>query len=231
MLIEKINRIDVSEQVFKQIMNQVVNGDWKAGTKIPSEDKLSELFGASRVSIRAALQKLRTLGVAESIQGEGTFITEVNLNTYLDELLPLLMMSKENMKSLLEFREIIEVRSAGLAALRRNSEDLENIKKVIERMKEDKGDLNKFAKDDLDFHFEIAKATKNIIILKVTEIMKSILNEYMVKIVSIRGTSAGLKYHPKICNAIESGDAEAAAELMREHIYLAIKDLEKRSVI
>jgi len=228
MEITKIKKIKVSEQIFKQIMDLVRNGVWHAGTKIPSEEKLSELFGVSRVSVRAALQKLQTLGILVSRQGEGTFIGEVNLSTYLDNLFPMLVLSKENIKSLLEFREIIEVRSASLAALRRDEKDLENIKSTIEKMKEDKGNLSKFAKDDLNFHFEVAKATKNIIIIKVNEIMKSVLREYMEKIVSIRGTEAGLKYHPKIYSAIKLGNPENAAMLMREHIMSASKDIERK---
>lgn len=230
MAIKKIKKVDLSEQVYNQIINQIKIGNYKAGGKIPSEKKLSELFGVSRVSIRAALQKLKAVGILTTIQGDGSYISNFNLTNLLNNLMSLLMISQKNINHILEFREIIEVQSARLAALRKNDKNLEDMEKILEKMEKDKDNLIEFAKDDLKFHFEIAKATQNPVILQINEILMNILSIHMQKIVGIRGSEAGLFYHPKIYEAIRLGDFQVSSKLMGIHIQLAMKEMNEENI-
>lgn len=63
MPIKQIVKKNISTEVFEQIKHNIVSGEWKPGEKILSENELGNLFGVSRVSIRAALQKLCVLGL------------------------------------------------------------------------------------------------------------------------------------------------------------------------
>ena len=58
MAIQKISRASIGDQVYQQMKDQIVNGEWKAGDRLPSENELAEQFGVSRVTVRGALQKL-----------------------------------------------------------------------------------------------------------------------------------------------------------------------------
>ena len=55
------NRLPLSEEVFNQILVRIQEGDWVEGQKLPSENQLCEMFQVSRISVRAALQKLKGL--------------------------------------------------------------------------------------------------------------------------------------------------------------------------
>ena len=61
MAIQKISRDSISDQVFVQMKEQILEGEWKPGEKIPSENELARQFGVSRVTVRNALQKLSAL--------------------------------------------------------------------------------------------------------------------------------------------------------------------------
>jgi GntR family transcriptional regulator len=61
-------------QMAKQLRQQISVGDLSAGDALPSERELCELMGASRVTVRKAIETLITDGLLIRKQGSGTFI-------------------------------------------------------------------------------------------------------------------------------------------------------------
>lgn len=74
MVIKPINKVNVSEQVFSQLKKAIVEGVWKPGDKIPSENELASSFGVSRMTVRQSLQKLIALGLIETKLGDGSYV-------------------------------------------------------------------------------------------------------------------------------------------------------------
>ena len=66
MAIQKISRDSISDQVFAQMKEQILRGEWPPGEKIPSENELARQFGVSRITVRNALQKLCALELLET---------------------------------------------------------------------------------------------------------------------------------------------------------------------
>lgn len=225
MLIKPIKRSTISNLVFEQIRQAIMNGEWAAGTKIPSENELSKMFSVSRISIREALQKLVTLGILETRRGEGTYIKQLTNGLYMNSLIPMLILEKPGVMEILEFRKIFEVESAGLAALRADEEDINNLQVILDEMYKSKENIKKHSADDLNFHFEIAKMTKNPIIVKVNYILKDILASVLQDIVTALGCSRGIFYHKKIFDAIKMHDSQLAKQLMGEHIDNTINSM------
>ena len=75
-MLKPINRSSISAQIYEQLLNNIVSGEWPVGMKLPSEKELTEQFHVSRAPIREALQRLRALGVLESHQGSGSFVSD-----------------------------------------------------------------------------------------------------------------------------------------------------------
>ncbi|KLU63043.1 HTH-type transcriptional regulator LutR [Peptococcaceae bacterium CEB3] len=196
---------------------------------MPSEHELTEMFGVSRISVRAALQKLSILGLVETKQGEGNFVSDPSHEVVARNLLlPALALGKHDLLEILEFRRIFEIENARLSAIRRTDTELANLHAVIERMKESQGDLAQFAIEDFAFHAELANITKNSLILLVAQMTENLLRSHMKEIVAFRGAKDALHYHPRILRAIELQDAEAAAKIMAEHIDFTIKDIAEK---
>ena len=61
--IKSINRESASEQVYQQMKHLIDIQVWAPGYKIPSENQLASQFGVSRMTIRAATQKLKAFGL------------------------------------------------------------------------------------------------------------------------------------------------------------------------
>ncbi|GAA3402238.1 GntR family transcriptional regulator [Paenibacillus hodogayensis] len=69
-------RVPMYVQLKNFILNQMKNGTWKPGDKLPSENELAEEFKVSRITVKNALADMVSQGIVYRIQGKGTFISD-----------------------------------------------------------------------------------------------------------------------------------------------------------
>jgi DNA-binding GntR family transcriptional regulator len=62
-------------QIYSILKEKIENGDWPAGTKIPTEDELCKTYDVSKVTVREAIHELVREGCLRRQQGKGTFVT------------------------------------------------------------------------------------------------------------------------------------------------------------
>jgi GntR family transcriptional regulator, transcriptional repressor for pyruvate dehydrogenase complex len=163
-VIKKIVRDGVADQVYCQLKENVAQGVWKPGDKIPSENQLVSLFGVSRASVRMALQKMITLGILESKVGDGTYVKAFTPGAYINEFVPLALKPEDQIE-IMELRKALETEALKLAAERATSEDLAELEAIYLRAREahKKKDLENYFKEDLQFHTQIFRMSKNSI--------------------------------------------------------------------
>lgn len=63
-------------QLRELLRNEIAEGRWEVGERLPSERELCENFGLSRTTIREALDALVHEGLLQREQGRGTFVAE-----------------------------------------------------------------------------------------------------------------------------------------------------------
>lgn len=61
-------------QIHNQLRQNIEDGEWKVGDKIPAERELANDFGVSRMTLRQAIQALVDEGILERRVGSGTFV-------------------------------------------------------------------------------------------------------------------------------------------------------------
>ncbi len=225
--IKNISKQNVIDEVYKQFTNAIASGEWKVGQRVPPERELVAMTGASRVSVRGALQRLATLGIVESRQGEGTFVCEPQGGEYMNVLLPMILASCPELDDLLEFRLIIEVEMARLAAQRRTDEHIRQMKESYLLLKACKDDNRQAFEYDFRFHTQISDATGNSLIRQVYNVLTEVFETDLCNIVKVMGSCNALHYHKNIMDAIEQQDSEAAVYWMREHIVDTIAAFKK----
>ena len=94
--------------------------------------------------MREAIEKLATLNIVSEKQGGGTFVNELGPSVYLNSLLPMLILDRENYMDILEFRLITEPESARLCAKRCSEDLIGELESSYEKMKNYKNDMKKF---------------------------------------------------------------------------------------
>ena len=221
--IKPILKVNISDQVYEQLKDNLIDGVWKQGEKIPSENELTALFGVSRVTVRQALSKLTTLGLLQTKVGEGTFVKEITPGLHMKEMIPYIYLNRDSAKEVLEFRLVIEVETAGIAATRISEDDILRLKKSLKRMEECKDDLEEYVNEDLHSHMIIAKSTNNSLIIQVNDIVRDIVRETIRNITNEIGTEVGLKYHRLLIEAFVKRDTEMAKNMMREHLMQVVE--------
>jgi GntR family transcriptional regulator, transcriptional repressor for pyruvate dehydrogenase complex len=221
--LKPLRKVSVSVQVFEQMKSQILKGAWKPGDKIPSENELCKMLGVSRISIREALQKLVALDLLATRHGEGTFVKELGADLRMNSLIPMMMLSTNDIIDVLEYRRISEVGVVGLVADRADAGDIEELRGIVEKMKDAKGDIDACSNFDLEFHLALARMTRNPIIIKVNFIIMDILSLSMIDIVRAMGTGLGIFYHTSILDAIERRDKREAQRLTDAHILSTIE--------
>jgi len=222
-ILNAVDRKSVKDQVFEQLRDKIILGVWEPGSKIPSENDLRRQFGVSRISVREAIHKLAALEIVETRQGEGTFVKKITSSTYMNMLIPVLVLGKKDLIEVLEYRKIMEVGTVEMAVEKATADDLEKLEHIVRRMESEELDEKEFALDDLEFHMTIAKSTKNELIFRVNNIIRDILNVSMKDIVHNLGRRDGRYYHRKILEAMKERNKEKAVSLMREHVVLTIE--------
>ena len=213
-----IKRVSVSEQIAQQIKEKIINGEFKPGDKLPSENEFCKIYGVSRVVVRQALSTLLALGLIETKFGEGSFVKQPESGQMLNGLIPHTFLNEKSLTEIIEFRRIYEANVAYLACEKATEKDVETLRTIYNDMVKNQDDLSVFSKLDYDFHIAIARISGNSYVIKVYEIIAEVLLSAFSDIVSKRGNQAGLKYHGEILSAFESKNAEAAKQSMQAHM-------------
>ncbi|MEK6264020.1 MAG: trehalose operon repressor [Clostridium sp.] len=62
--------------IYENIKNNIVKGNYKPGEKLPSENDFCKEFGTSRGTVRKALDMLAEQGLVNSLHGKGVYVLE-----------------------------------------------------------------------------------------------------------------------------------------------------------
>jgi GntR family histidine utilization transcriptional repressor len=77
--------LSLGQQIRNHVLTRIESGEWPEGSRIPSEAKLAEQLGASRMTIHIALRDLSAEGVLLRRQGAGTFVApRLSQSTFLE---------------------------------------------------------------------------------------------------------------------------------------------------
>ncbi|PRO67134.1 GntR family transcriptional regulator [Alkalicoccus urumqiensis] len=74
------------QQIAREMKQRIEDGSWPEGTAVPTEAKLSEQYGASRVTVRQAVKLLVEEGLLRRVQGSGTYVQESKYEHNIYEL-------------------------------------------------------------------------------------------------------------------------------------------------
>ncbi len=207
--------ITENEKSYKKIMNQIqdlmLSGKLKKGDKLPPERQLADLLNVGRPTLKQALSALEALGLIESHHGEGNYVTldmAAVINPFA--LKYYLLDGKET--DLIEFRYILEVQLAKLAAVKATKSNIDSLNVIVEKMKA-YDSLETRLKINLEFHFELAKINENKLIYSIYEnILGLVIKQTML-------TDGYFFYdsHKLIFDAIKKGDSALAGKAMSDH--------------
>lgn len=227
-----INKRNASQMIVDYILDQIQKGYLKKGDKLMTEHEFSELLGVSRIPLREALCALSTVGILESRQGGGTFVTTKCDPSVLGRMLyDYALLDDVDLKQVIDVRILLEPEAARQAAIRgfqRQKEEIwalaEGYQEVIEHYAGTEADNQRIVKFDRDIHQAIAQASHNEflwMILAVAGTSFTELNNNNYLLTNDRGEKNRkifMQQHIDIAQAILASDATAAYKAMEKHL-------------
>ncbi|MCG7405966.1 FadR family transcriptional regulator [Paenibacillus sp. ACRRX] len=211
-----------ADLVKDHLLEQLQNGFYAPGDRLPSVESLASQYQVGRSTIREALSALKAMGWLDIRHGGGTFAKRQPqasadmLHSWLADI--------DSLQSLIEVRKIIEVGSAALAAKRRTAGDLDAMAECLQLMETHLGDEEASEQDDLLFHVHIARASHNEILIPMLELFHQQCARHMghtrrMWLFGERSTAAQLhKEHQLIYEAIKQQQESLASKLMLDHL-------------
>jgi GntR family transcriptional repressor for pyruvate dehydrogenase complex len=215
---EVVRRNKVYEEVAKQIERLILE-KLQPGDKLPSERELAEMLQVSRSSIRDAIRSLELTGLVEPRQGAGTIVRELSAESLVNPFANALKRRQELVSELLDFRKMLEPPLAARAATHASPDEISEMEEILQRQEVTLSHGEASIAEDAEFHYSIALASGNSVVLKVLDILMDLLRETRERSLQLKGRpQRSLAGHRRILAAIKRHDAEAAKDAMRRHI-------------
>jgi GntR family transcriptional regulator, transcriptional repressor for pyruvate dehydrogenase complex len=218
-----LKRRRINESVADQIRQAIFSGLIATGHKLPPEREMAEHFQTSRVALREALRALEKEGLITIKRGAGggAFIADFDnaLRALADSLNTVAKLGSAKSANLSEMRSILEPEITRLATLRATPEDVSAIEAVViaQEQELEGGELSR--KLDMDFHRCVAEAAHNpIMSIVVNAINRSITDSILRSKRTEEMRKRVVTYHRNIFEAVRSGNADLAKQVMSAHV-------------
>lgn len=220
----------LSDQVARQLAAEIAAGRLAAGAKLPPESRLVEQFEVSRTVVREAMSRLKSLGLVDSRQGSGVYVTAspayvpLNFDARHAE-------SRAAVVQMAEVRRALEAEAAGLAAGRRDAADVQRLHDAmaaIERTVLAGGDG---VEEDLQFHRAVAQASHNPFLIGtldyLAQFMRGAIGVTRANEARRADFAAQVRQeHAAVLHAIEAQDRTRARAAASRHMDNAIRRIE-----
>lgn len=204
------DRKKASELLFDSLQEQILQGVYHAGEKLPTERELAKRYGRSQTSVREALRLLESAGYIDVVQGGGILVRAPGYRAAVDALQELLILRRVSSHDVFEFFAKLGPKNAELAAERRTEEDLQSLLEELRSILEGEASSDRFYQAFAIFQMKMARATHNPVIGMVWRAALEILPE------EIRVDLGGLapdrlvREYKRLYECIEAQDAQGA---------------------
>ena len=136
------------DSVYARLRDMILANVLRSGQKLVDRD-LAEQLGVSRTPVREALGRLAMIGLVEARSRRGYYVRQY---------------TAEEVSDLYEFRKILEVNAARLAAINAQPQDIKDFDRILlelDKLGSDSANQTKSVELDLEIHNLIARASGN----------------------------------------------------------------------
>lgn len=227
-----------TDRVVDGITRMILDGELSPGDRLPVEKQLAARLDVSRGSLREGVRALSVLGVVESRQGDGTYVTTLDPSLLVAPLgLVIDLQSAGHALPVHAVRRVLETEAAGLAAsnaresaaaLRRAGESLADAAAVLADSPNgaaSDADHERLLQADIAFHRAIADAAGNPVLAALIEALAGRTARHRLwRGITEAGADERTQHeHEAVLAAVTDGDPERARVRMATHL-LEVED-------
>lgn len=206
------------EVIVEQLCAFISDNEMAPGDRLPAERELAAKLGVSRASLSQALVALEVQGVLSVRHGDGAILIRRPTE---DGAIRALREHADRIPDIIEAREALEVKLAGLAATRRTDSEMAAIEAAIATMEREVAAGDRGVVGDEMFHEAMTTAAHSTLLAKLMHEISGLIRETRIESLSQEGRPReSLEGHRRIADAVRRRDAQAAARAMADHLRL-----------
>ena len=212
--------------VMARLRRAIESGVYADGDQLPAERQLAITFGTARSTIRKVLDQLEQKKLVLRRVGSGTFVNYSGpLHQGMDGIADLV-----SPLQLIETRFAIEPYMTRLAAIHATGGDLDTIETVLTRLEASNGDQNLFTQLDSEFHLELARCSRNPLIVRMYQQVNMVRlhaqwDRMKTLVLTPEKIAVYNRQHRAIMGALRQRDVQGAVDLINRHLEQARQDL------
>jgi DNA-binding FadR family transcriptional regulator len=214
------NNIDPADALRHALTENLKNGKWVPGTKLPTERQLSEEYSIGRAVVRRVLGQLRNQGMITQTVGSGTFVSERAVPVLVEKAPP--VSSSVSPAHLMEARFLLEPAIVELVVRNATAVDMQAMEDCCVRA-ENATSFEEFEHWDGMLHKVIAQATHNSFFHAVFELMTQVRDQAEWGLLKKQSLTAERRKcyeheHRVLVDALKNRDSETAKKAAVEHL-------------
>jgi GntR family transcriptional repressor for pyruvate dehydrogenase complex len=214
-----------SDGVVNGIKRMIIDGELSSGERLPPEKRMCELLDVSRSTLREGIRALSSMGILQTRQGDGTYVTALDVTDLLAPLGFVVDLHREGRDSHVHVvRRLLESEAARLAASRITAESLVEMKDVLnetERALETEPEsLDRLVELDIAFHRTIAVGSGNPVLAGIADalVSRNVRDQIWHGLREAGVVQRTHQEHKAIWLALEARDTEIARVRMANHL-------------
>ena len=219
--LETIGQKSIVDQIISALTEAIIRGDYKAGSKLPSEFELMDELQVSRNSLREAMKTLAAMGIVEIKRGDGTYVcSQVNPSMF-DRLVYSMIYDVSSSEELLELRQILDESTVQLAMTKATPEEIEQMQHSIHQMRRacNHQDVEQMKIWDLKFHMLMIESCKNVFFIRILKSVYNIFEKSIEENVEAEVMeSKAADYHQKMLDCVIHKDVAGAHQAVAESL-------------
>jgi DNA-binding FadR family transcriptional regulator len=218
----------ISRQIAEQLRKAIVDGQFKIGERLPTEDELAQRYGVSRPSVREALKRLAAQNLVRARRGPtgGNFVVQPSYEELAESLSGaatlLVGMGALDIEEIIEARRILQGSCLQQA-----------VNKVDEKhFRQQDPDISdeEFCRADVAFHRALVDATDNgmlrFVMYTVIEALIPVTN---MVVTVVRERSDIICLHRRMLDHLAQGNAAELKSTMDELLDYLLQKFEQAS--
>jgi len=226
----EIKRKSLVDHVVERLFEFIINERLQPGDRLPTENQLADQLKVGRGTIREAVGALSFIGIVEVRPKTGTRLLVSSSELKEKPFIRNTSKKPERVEELVEARIMLEQAIVELASKKARSEDIEQIRKYLDLIKNTPPDhLERLIKLDISFHFAISKASHNSILNKFLLELRPLMLQWMRqthRIAQRTDVTTMIREHEEILTAIDEHDVDKARLALTKHLYLSAQNLD-----
>jgi GntR family transcriptional regulator, transcriptional repressor for pyruvate dehydrogenase complex len=213
-----VTRPRLYEVIVEQLCGYMADNEMVPGDRLPAERELAAKLGVSRASLSQALVALEVQGVLSVRHGDGAILIRRPTE---ERAIKALREHADRIPDIIEAREALEVKLAGLAAARRTEVEMAALDAAIATMEREVASGDRGVVGDEMFHEAMTAAAHSSLLAKLMLEISGLVRETRIESLSQQDRPrASLEGHKRIAEAVRNQDPIAASRAMADHIRM-----------